>query len=133
MASMCAMYPFRKLQVWDRAVKRAARVLALTPRVADKRADVLSAQLWRASSSVSANIAEGSAHDSHSQFARYLGMAIGSANEVESHLALAAAARIFDVKECDQLADETRQIRSMLWALREKVRSDPRRRVRPKD
>ena len=127
------MYPFRKLHVWTRATSLAAAVLRLTPPSADRRVEFLKEQLWRASSSIGANIAEGAGHDSHAQFARYLGIAIGSANEVESHLCLAIESRLLDPAECERLADEARQVRSMLWVLREKVRSDPRRRLRPKE
>jgi four helix bundle protein len=94
--------------------------------MASRRADMILDQLWRAASSISANIAEGAAQDSHRQFARYLTIALGSANEAESHLSLASQAGLLDPVTGQRMIGEIGEIKRMLWVFRDRVRRDPR-------
>ena len=77
-------------------------------------------QVLRASMSIPLNIAEGAGKDTRAEFARFIGNAIGSANEVEQQLLLAQAIRVFD-RTLDPLIDECREIRTMLYGLRKRL------------
>ena len=79
-------------------------------------------QVLRASMSIPLNIAEGAGKDTSAEFARYLGNAIGSANEVEQQLLLAQALRVFD-NALDPLIAECREIRMMLYGLRKRLQN----------
>ena len=121
------MFPYQRIKVWARSQTLAAEVLELTKSTTSRQADVLLVQLWRASSSIASNIAEGAAYDSHAQFARYLTYALGSANETESQLALAVRAHLFDPRRGERLLRELDEIKRMLWTFRKRVETDPRR------
>ena len=79
-------------------------------------------QVLRASMSIPLNIAEGAGKDTRAEFARYLGHAIGSANEVEQQLLLAQALRVFD-NALDPLIAECREIRMMPYGLRKRLQN----------
>jgi four helix bundle protein len=83
-------------------------------------------QVWRAATSISANIAEGSGAPSHAVFARHLGSALGSAHELENHLLIASDAALMSATLMAERIEELIQVRRMLWTLRERVRKDPR-------
>ena len=78
----------------------------------------LKAQLLRSVGSIAANIAEGAGHETKSQFAHFITIAIGSANEAETHLALAQGLNMLPDSLAESLEDEVRQIRRMLFGLR---------------
>jgi four helix bundle protein len=120
------MFPFRDLKVWQRATKFAAGVLHLQLLVRTRQADLVTGQMWRAAASISANVAEGAAQDSHRQFARYLSIAYGSAAEVESHLLLALEAELVDAAAVSPLLAEVESLKRMIWRFRERVRQGPR-------
>lgn len=81
-------------------------------------------QVLRAAMSIPLNIAEGASKDSRADFARFIGNAIGSANEVEQQLLLMQALRIF-TRELDPLLTECREIRMMLYGLRKRLHGTP--------
>lgn len=106
------------LKVWHRAnslsldVHRAAKAM----RSAD--APGLKPQLLRAVESIAANIGEGAGDRTPAEFARFITIAIGSANETETHLMLAFGLDLIPKPEAARLLDELHQIRRMLFGLR---------------
>ena len=85
-----AMQDFRNLEVWRKAHAMALNTHRLVGRLRGRDTISLRAQMLRAAMSVPANIVEGRAQTSDSQFARFLKIALGSAIELEYHLVLAA-------------------------------------------
>ncbi len=83
----------------------------------------LRSQLLRAAASIPANIAEGAGQHSDARFAHFLSIAIGSANEVETHLRLARGLEMFDEATWRALDDELREVRRMLFGLRRRLLS----------
>ena len=67
--------------------------------------------------SIPANIAEGPRKTSEKEFARFLGIAVCSSSELESHLIFARDAKIISENEFVSFVSETIEIRKMLYAL----------------
>lgn len=66
----------------------------------------LASQMRRASKSIPANIAEGfSRRASEKEFKQYMRMAMGSANEMETHLGIAGQLNYLEKQELDELTD----------------------------
>jgi four helix bundle protein len=77
---------YRDLDVWQRAIQLAAvcfELVQLSPR---RVTSGVGGQLIRAAESVSALIAEGHGRPTRQDYAHYIGQALGSVREVESHL-----------------------------------------------
>jgi four helix bundle protein len=82
---------YRDLEVYQRSLDALVRVHELAATFPDVEKFELASQLRRASKSVPANIAEGYAkRRSPRHFVSFLTTALGSANEVEVHLDIAA-------------------------------------------
>ena len=73
------MQDFKKLRVWQKALALALNVDRLVATITVKRYGPLKNQIFRAASSIPANIAEGRRKESDRDFARFLGIAAGSA------------------------------------------------------
>ena len=83
------MRNFRELTVWQKAHGLVLEVYRGSSRFpADERFG-LTAQVRRAAASIASNIAEGCGRGSDKDFARFLGIAAGSASEVEYQILLA--------------------------------------------
>jgi four helix bundle protein len=113
---------FKTLQVWQRAhalslnVDRACRTIRL-PLYSSLRS-----QLFRASMSISANIAEGTGQRSRKEFARYVRSALSSCSEVEHHLIVARDLKTIPTATFDSLVAQTITVRKMLYGLDKSLR-----------
>lgn len=111
------MQDFKKLRVWHIARELSVEVIEALSTPAVRRVPGLRNQAVRAANSVSANLAEGCARPSRAEFLRFVGIAIGSANELEAHLGLARRTRILSAERHAKLAERLNMARRMLISL----------------
>jgi four helix bundle protein len=117
------MQNFKDLKVWEKAHAFTIRVYELTKSFPREELYSLTNQLRRAASSIPANIAEGCGKNSSADFANFLNIALGSANEAEYFLILSKDLTYLPQQVFDQLSDQVNQIKAMLISLIQKVRS----------
>ena len=118
------MQDFKKLRVWHKALALALNIDRLTARITARRYAPLGNQIFRSSSSIAANIAEGRRKKSDREFARFLGIAAGSSSELESHLIFARKAGLVGEPEFIALVNQTFEVRKMLFALIRRLEED---------
>src|SRR3990172_7035320 len=93
-------YSYRKLILWQKAQDLAHEVIALLERLpANRTSDTLFRQVVRATTSISANIAEGHGRFSPAAYRNHLSIAKGSACELDSWLDLLRRRSIVTVDE----------------------------------
>mgnify|MGYP001041147436 CR=1 FL=1 len=102
---------FEDIQAWQKARNLVTEVYKVTTENKEFSKDFsLRDQIRRASVSVMSNIAEGFSRQTDKQFAQFLGIAKGSASEVQSQLYVALDLRHISkatFKELYKLTDET--------------------------
>ena len=81
-----AVATLKELIVWQLAEELRVEVLNLVDRSAARRDFKFRDQIIPAASSVAANIAEGYGRQAHADFARFIGIAVGSLRETETWL-----------------------------------------------
>ena len=118
------MKDFRSLNVWHKAHELTLEIYKATKRFPKEELYGLTSQIRRASSSIPANIAEGCGKSSNPDFARFLQIAFGSANEVEYHLLLAKDLEILDGETYSRLESKLIEVKRMLASLIGKVRNE---------
>jgi four helix bundle protein len=118
------MKDYRSLQVWQRGHQLTLTVYSLTRRFPKEELFGLASQLRRASSSVPANLAEGCGRDSDAELKRFVGIAHGSASELEYFLFLAAELGYLSGEQHAPLACEVAELKKMLGALARKLKAD---------
>jgi four helix bundle protein len=84
-----AVQSFRDSIAWQKAMELSTAVYGATRTFPREEMFGLTSQLRRASVSIASNIAEGQGRLTSNEFAHFLGMARGSALEVETQLELA--------------------------------------------
>jgi four helix bundle protein len=93
---------YRELPVWQRAVELAELTYRVTRAYPKEELYGLTAQMRRASVSTASNIAEGSARG-RTDFHRYIVMARGSNNELQTQLTIARLLEFGDQELSNQL------------------------------
>jgi four helix bundle protein len=86
----------------------------------------LTSQIKRAAASIAANIAEGCGKRGNGDFQRFLGIAAGSASEVEYHFLLARDLGFLDSEQYKSLDAAAVEVKRMLASLIIKVEGDRR-------
>ena len=82
------MHKFKDLKIWQDSIDLAVEIYKLTKEFPiDERFGLIS-QMNRCSVSVSSNIAEGAGRNNPKEFRQFLGIALGSACELESQLVI---------------------------------------------
>jgi four helix bundle protein len=112
---------YRDLVVWNRAIDFVAEVYRVSAVFPREEQFGLTAQMRRASVSISANIAEGSGRATSRDLLNFLSYARGSLKEAESMVFVAQRLRFVSPADCIEtlgLADETSR---MLAGLRSSI------------
>ena len=117
---------FKKLKVWRKAHSLALSVrrVARSIRGADNAS--LRNQLIRAAMSIPTNIVEGTGQKTGKEFARFIGIALNSASELEYHLIMARDERVIKTNDVESLLSRTIEVRKMLHGLQNAVLASPR-------
>ena len=117
------MHPFRRLEVWHKA--QALSVMchrAMFHRPTSGSAPGFRSQFLRAIDAIPDNICEGAGQATQRQFARYLVIAISSADEADNQLERGASIGIFDPQDARRLQERLWEVRRMLVALHRAVK-----------
>ena len=117
------MQNYKDLKVWEKAHHFTLKVYEVTKSFPKEELYSLTNQLRRSASSIPANIAEGSGKNSQLEFAHFLNIALGSANEAEYYLILSKDLTYLNNEEFETLVKTINEIKAMLIALISKVRS----------
>ncbi|MFT4205129.1 MAG: four helix bundle protein [Chitinophagaceae bacterium] len=116
------MQDYKKLRVWSKGHQFTLTIYKVAARFPREETFALTSQLKRASISVPANIAEGCGKNSTKDFANFLNISLGAANEAEYYLILAKDLNYMSVSEFEELNILINEIKGMLINLIQTVR-----------
>lgn len=111
------MSDYKKLKVWETAHKLTIDIYKTTKGFPEDEKYGLISQIRRSMSSVPTNIVEGSGQLTRSNYIRFLGMAQGSAYEVEYQVLLAKDFGYLKLEEYNLLNKKIKDIIYMLFGL----------------
>lgn len=117
------MQNYKDLKVWEKAHLFTLSVYEATRLFPKEELYSLTNQLRRAASSIPANIAEGCGKNSNLEFAHYLNIALGSANESEYFLILSKDLKYLVEESFQLLFKNINEVKGMLINLINKVRA----------
>ena len=118
------MQDFRHLKVWEKAHQFVLAVYRETSSFPGDERFGLTSQIRRASVSIPTNIAEGCGRSSNPDFARFLGMSMGSASEVEYQIVPARDLGFFSHECAESLESDLLEIKRMLNVLMQRVQNN---------
>jgi four helix bundle protein len=111
------MRHYKKYDVWRRAHRIVLATYELSSELPAAERYELAAQMKRAAVSISSNIAEGAGRGSDADFRRFLLMANGSANELESQVLAVHDLNLASPPNAQQLLGQINRVRRGLIRL----------------
>ena len=118
------MSDFKKLHVWQKALALSLSADRVCKKIRAAQYASLRSQLFRAGTSIPANIAEGRRQESEKEFARFLRYALNSSSELEHHLIFAHGSKVISEEDFRSLVTQTIRVRKMLYALLKRLAVD---------
>ena len=117
------MHNLQELKIWHKAVDLAVEVYHLTSDFPIEEKYGLTSQIKRASVSISSNISEGAGRNSDNEFIHFLGVANGSAYELQSQLIISNKLNLVSTGVLDQLLAQPEEIQKMNYALQNTLKN----------
>ena len=121
---------YRDLKVWQNAIDLAENIYRLTTDFPACEIYGITSQMRRASISIPSNIAEGWGRRSRKDYGRFVLVAQGSNDELQTQLILASRLKFGDPKLIQQASDLSEEIGRMLTGLHTYLQT-PRRNHQP--
>lgn len=112
---------YRELEVWKRAIELSVALYDLTREFPREEIYGLAGQLRRAGVSVASNIAEGYGRSTRGEFRNFLGLARGSALEVQTQLVIARELGMGNPAKLSTAEELAEEAGKMLWSMRSKL------------
>lgn len=116
------MQDFKKLKVWEKSHQLTLNIYKATENFPREELFGLKSQMRRSSASIPTNLAEGTGRGSNTDFARFVQISFGSANELEYQLLLANDLHLITDTDYTQLVRDVIEIKKMLTGLLGKLR-----------
>jgi four helix bundle protein len=113
---------YQGLKVWQAAFELSADCYEATKRFPKEELFGLTSQIRRAASSIPANVAEGQGRYSSKEFLRFLNIARGSTNELETHLLLSHRIGLLEKQALEPLMQASDQVSRMLAGLKDSIK-----------
>jgi four helix bundle protein len=123
---MAGIERFEDIDAWKAARELTRHVYAVTREGSFSKDYGLRDQIQRAATSIMANIAEGFDSGSNKEFIRFLGYALRSATEVQSHLCVALDQRYFGEEKFQSSYDLATKVKNLIRGFIRYLRSGPR-------
>ena len=118
------MKDFRDLLVWRKSHALTLASYRATEQFPKHELYGLTSQIRRSAASIAANIAEGCGKRGNGEFQRFLGVASGSAGELEYHFLLASDLALISADRYALLNRSVQEVKRMLAALISKVEKE---------
>jgi four helix bundle protein len=110
------MHNLKELKIWNKAIDLSVCTYQATANFpSDERFGLIS-QSRRAAVSISSNIAEGAGRNSHKEFNNFLGMANGSAYELQTQLIISNRLNLLNDDILNSLLKQIDELQKMIYA-----------------
>ncbi|MES2812224.1 MAG: four helix bundle protein [Bacteroidota bacterium] len=111
------MKDYKKFLVWQKSHQLTLDVYKILHSFPKEEMFGLTSQMKRASSSIPTNIAEGCGRNSDKDFARFLVIAFGSANELEYQIILSSDLNFIQSEVSEKLLAQVEEVKKLLNGL----------------
>lgn len=119
-----AISKYREYRVWQKAFELSLAIYKVTGSFPKHEVFGITSQMRRAATSIVANIAEGAGRKADGDFARFLTIARGSANELETFLLITQKLGYVPENQAEKLLQNCAQVLKMLTAFHRKLKAN---------
>ena len=116
------MHKLKELKVWTKAIDLAVDIYKATKGFPKEETYGLTSQIRRSAVSVPSNISEGAGRNSDNEFMHFLGIANGSAYELETQVIISNKLELLSNDVTENLLAQVTEIQKMNHGLMQKLK-----------
>ena len=109
--------PHKKLDVWNKSIELVEQIYQIVEKLPRNEDYGLANQMRRASISIPANIAEGSARHTSKEFIQFLHISQGSLSEVDTYMEICTRLKYIIPDKCSEISALMDKVDKMLTGL----------------
>jgi four helix bundle protein len=117
------MHNFKELKIWQKAIDLCVDVYKATSFFPKDELFGLNTQMKKSAVSIAANISEGAGRNSDKEFLHFLGIANGSAYELQTHVIIAAQVKLIEKDMANLILSQLDEIQKMNRVFQQKLKS----------
>lgn len=117
------MHKLKDLKIWNKAVDLSGEVYKVTALFPKEEMYNLTSQIRRSAVSVASNIAEGAGRNTNGEFVHFLGIAKGSAYELQTQIFIAKRLGFIDEIAFCNLEDDIDELLKMIYSFKENIKN----------
>ena len=117
------MHRYKELKAWELSISIVTDIYKITEKFPRQEQFGLTNQIRRAAVSIPSNIAEGAGKNTTGDFKRFLSIAMGSCNEVETQLIISKELGYIESQNFVQVEDKLIRVQNMLFNLHKSLRN----------
>jgi len=117
------MHRFKDLEVWKISVDLVIDTYEMTAKFPKNEQFGLINQIRRAAVSIPSNIAEGAGKSTNGDFRRFISIANGSCNELETQLIISQKLNFISTEKYAEMERIINRVQNMLFGLQESLRN----------
>ena len=115
------MHKIKELKVWQKAIQLAVKIYKITEELPVNEKFGLTSQIRRCSVSIASNIAEGAGRNTNGEFRQFLGIANGSAFELQTQLLITLELKFVGHEVMEEVLDNIDEIQKMIFNLQKRL------------
>ncbi|MBL4652275.1 MAG: four helix bundle protein [Flavobacteriales bacterium] len=115
------MHNIKQLLVWKKSIELSTSIYAAVANFPIDERFGLTSQIKRSVVSIASNIAEGAGRNGNKEFNQFLGIANGSAYELQTQITIAQTLNLIEETKAVKLLNEIEEIQKMIYALKRKL------------
>lgn len=117
------MHNLKEMKIWGKALDLCVDIYKATDNFPKEEVYGLTSQLRRAAVSISSNISEGAGRNTDGEFVQFLGIATGSAYELQTQIIISERLQLMDTDLSGRLTDAIDEILKMIYAFKQNIKN----------
>lgn len=117
------MHKIKELKIWNKSIDLCVAVYNATSSFPREEAYGLTSQMRRAAVSVPSNISEGAGRNTNGELIQFLGIATGSAYELQTQIVISERLSLLDATTSNELITDIDELLKMTYSFKQNIKN----------
>jgi four helix bundle protein len=117
------MHKIKELKIWNKSIDLCVAVYKATNSFPREETYGLTSQMRRAAVSIPSNISEGAGRNTNGELVQFLGIATGSAYELQTQIVISERLSLLDETTSNELINDIDELLKMTYSFKQNIKN----------